>query len=177
MKGTGDRAGWDWDRRTGNGETNRLKASTSTAPPTKLSAALVAGGILSSRISGFVRLWVFNGYFGFSAEADAFNQAFRIPNLLQNLFGEGALSASFIPVYSALVSSGDRRQADRVAGAVASILALLVAVLVLLGVLASPLLVTLIAPGFTGAKRELTVQIVRVLFPGAGLLEIGRAHV
>ena len=113
---------------------------------------------------------MFNRYFGLSAEADAFNQAFRIPNLLQNLFGEGALSASFIPVYSALVAGGDRRAADRVAGAVASILALLVAVLVLLGVFATPLLVTIIAPGFTGAKRELTTQIVRVLFPGAGLL-------
>ena len=170
MKDTGVRAGSDGDHRTGNGETNRLSASSTSAPRAKLSAALVAGGILSSRVSGFIRLWVFNRYFGLSAEADAFNQAFRIPNLLQNLFGEGALSASFIPVYSALVSGGDRRQADRVAGAVASILAVLVAVLVLLGVLATPLLVTLIAPGFTGAKRELTTQIVRILFPGAGLL-------
>src|SRR5262249_15094058 len=64
----------------------------------------------------------------------------------------------------------DRREADRVAGAVASILALLVSALVLLGVLATPLLIDLIAPGFKGAKRELTIQIVRILFPGAGLL-------
>lgn len=113
---------------------------------------------------------MFNRYFGLSAEADAFNQGFRIPNLLQNLFGEGALSASFIPVYSGLVAGGDRRDADRVAGAVASIIGLLVAVIVVVGVLATPLLITLIAPGFTGAKRELTIQIVRVLFPGAGLL-------
>jgi len=147
-----------------------LSSSTITAPRTRISAAFVAGGILLSRLSGFVRLWVFNNYFGLSAAADAFNQGFRIPNLLQNLFGEGALSASFIPVYSALVSGGDRRQADRVAGAVASILALLVSVLVLIGILAAPLLVAVIASGFTGAKRELTIQIVRVLFPGAGLL-------
>jgi putative peptidoglycan lipid II flippase len=147
-----------------------LSASTTKAPRTKLSAALVAGGILSSRISGFIRLWVFNRYFGLSVEADAFNQTFRIPNLLQNLFGEGALSASFIPVYSALVAKGDRREADRVAGAVASILALLVAVLVLVGVFAAPLLISIIASGFTGPKRDLAIEIVRVLFPGAGLL-------
>jgi putative peptidoglycan lipid II flippase len=110
-------------------------------------------------------------YFGvFTMEADAFSAGFRIPNFLQNLFGEGALSASFIPVYAALLARGDRKQADRVAGAVASILGLVVAGLVLVGVLAAPLLTTVIAPGFTGEKRELTIQIVRILFPGAGLL-------
>src|SRR5437762_728469 len=96
--------------------------------------------------------------------------AFRIPNFLQNLFGEGALSASFIPVYAALLARGDRREATRVAGAVAALLALVTAVLVLLGVSFTPLLIALIAPGFTGAKRDLTISLVRILFPGAGLL-------
>ena len=90
--------------------------------------------------------------------ADAFNAAFRIPNFLQNLFGEGALSASFIPVYASLVAQGERREADRVAGAVGALLALVVSVLVLVGVLATPLLIALIAPGFTGEKRELTIR-------------------
>jgi putative peptidoglycan lipid II flippase len=148
-----------------------LSRSESTAPRTGRSAALVAAGILLSRIAGFIRNLVFAWYFGLKTdEADAFNQAFRIPNLLQNLFGEGALSASFIPVYSSLIARGERREADRVAGAVASILALFVSIIVLVGVLATPLLIDLIAPGFKGAKRELTIQIVRVLFPGAGLL-------
>lgn len=123
-----------------------------------------------SRIAGFIRLRAFSHYFGLTDEADAFNQAFRIPNLLQNLFGEGALSASFIPVYAGLLARDDRREADRVAGAIASLLALLVAIIVVVGLLATPLLISIIAPGFTGAKRELTIQIVRVLFPGAGLL-------
>src|SRR5205814_2140393 len=92
-----------------------------------------------------------------------------IPNFLQNLFGEGALSASFIPVYAALVARGERREADRVAGAVASLLALIVSALVLVGVLATPLLISLIAPGFMGEKRALTIVLVRILFPGAGL--------
>src|SRR5688572_13863690 len=133
-------------------------------------ATLVAAGILVSRLAGLIRRRVFAHYFGLSDESDAFDAGFRIPNFLQNLFGEGALSASFIPVYAGLLADGDRRAADRVASAVASILALLVSFLVLIGVLATPLLIDAIAPGFAGAKRELTIQIVRILFPGAGLL-------
>ena len=114
---------------------------------------------------------MFAYYFGLESDAaDAFNAAFRIPNFLQNLFGEGALSASFIPVYAGLLARKDRREADRVAGAVGLLLALIVAILVLIGVIATPLLIDAIAPGFKGAKRELTIEIVRILFPGAGLL-------
>src|ERR1051326_6944914 len=123
-----------------------------------------------SRLAGLVRSKVFAYYFGLEMEADAFTAAVRIPNFLQNLLGEGALSASLIPVYAALVARGDRREADRVAGAVASLLALVVSVLVLIGVIATPLFIDAIAPGFQGAKRDLTIQIVRILFPGAGLL-------
>src|SRR4029079_15921109 len=98
------------------------------------------------------------------------NAAFRIPNMLQNLFGEGVLSASFIPEYVGLIARKQDEDADRLAGAVLSTLALVASVLVLAGVLLSPLLVGLIAPGFTGEKRELTVRLTRILFPGAGLL-------
>jgi len=133
-------------------------------------AALVAAGILLSRIIGLVRERVFGFYFGVTDEADAFRAAFRIPNLLQNLFGEGVLSASFIPVYASLVAHEEGEEATRVAGAVFSILALIVSVLVLVGVVATPVLVDLIAAGFPGGKRDLTVTLVRVLFPGAGLL-------
>jgi len=134
-------------------------------------ASLVALGILFSRLTGLIRQRVFAHYFGLQSDAaDAFMAAFRIPNVLQNLFGEGALSASFIPVYASLLARGDRREATRVAGAVVALLSLVTAVLVLLGVLLTPLLIALIAPGFTGAKRDLTIAIVRVLFPGAGLL-------
>jgi putative peptidoglycan lipid II flippase len=134
-------------------------------------AVFVAAGILLSRLAGLVRLQVFAHYFGLESDAaDAFNAAFRIPNFLQNLFGEGALSASFIPVYAALLAKGESREADRVAGAVGALLALVVAALVLVGVFATPLLIDVIAPGFHGDKRELTIQLVRILFPGAGLL-------
>ncbi|HET9467399.1 MAG TPA: murein biosynthesis integral membrane protein MurJ [Vicinamibacterales bacterium] len=133
-------------------------------------SALVAFGILCSRLTGFIRQRFFAQYFGLSDSADAFMAAFRIPNFLQNLFGEGALSASFIPVYASLVAREEREQAARVAGAVAALLALVTGSIAIAGVLAAPLLVTLIAPGFEGEKRLLTIAIVRVLFPGAALL-------
>src|SRR5215210_7371009 len=101
---------------------------------------------------------------------DAFNAAFRIPNFLQNVFGEGALSASFIPVYARLLAGDDEEEADRVAWAIFTLLALVVSVLVLAGVLASPFLINAIAMGFEGEKRALTERLVRIFFPGAGLL-------
>src|SRR4030095_6019941 len=142
----------------------------SARPAQTRHAALVAAGILLSRIIGLVRERVFGFYFGVTDEADAFRAAFRIPNLLQNLFGEGVLSASFIPVYASLLADNDREEATRVAGAVFSILALVVSLVVLLGGVATPVLVDLIPAGFPAEKRELTVTLVRILFPGAGLL-------
>lgn len=119
---------------------------------------------------GLVRVKVVAHFLGADAAADAWQAAFKIPNFLQNLFGEGALSASFIPVYAGLLAQDDPKEADRVAGAVGGLLALGVSVLVLLGVLATPLMIDLIVPGFTGEKRVLTIQLVRIVFPGTGLL-------
>lgn len=143
------------------------------APPAPHSgrfAALVAAGILLSRLAGLVRERAFAHYFGSSGVADALKAAFRIPNLLQNLFGEGVLSASFIPVYARLLARGEEEAARRVAGAVGALLALAMALLVLCGVLAAPWLVDLVAPGFDGDRRVLTVSLVRILFPGVALL-------
>ena len=130
----------------------------------------VGAGILGSRLVGLIRQRALAHYLGLTFAADAFNAAFRIPNFLQNLFGEGVLSASFIPVYARLLADGDEEAAGRTAGAVLGLLALATAVLVLVGMLATPLLIGVIAPGFTGEKRDLTIFLVRVLFPGAGLL-------
>ncbi len=143
-------------------------------PPSDLRrhASLVAAGILLSRIAGLVRDRVFAHYFGISDAADAFKAALRIPNFRQNLFGEGVLSASFIPVYAGLLAKDKRDQADDVAAAVFCLLSLVISLLVLIGVLVTPFLIDAIAPGFKGAKRELTISLVRVLFPGAGLLAL-----
>lgn len=130
---------------------------------------MVALGILASRVVGLVRLRVLGHYLGVGDAADAFAAAFRIPNLLQNLFGEGALSAAFIPVYVRLRAEGKEDEAGRVAGAVLAILALVVSILVLLGVLFTPQLLPILAGGFKGEKRALAITYVRILFPGAGL--------
>ena len=138
-------------------------------------AVMVAAGILISRALGVVRESLKARYLGAtgSLAADAFNAAFRIPNILNNLLGEGSLSASFIPVYSRLLAKGDPKEADRVAGAVGALLGLISAVLVLLGILSAPLLVSLIAAGFEGERRALAIQLTRILFPGAALFVFG----
>lgn len=133
-------------------------------------AFLVAAGIFLSRIAGLVRERVIAHYFGITYVADALKAALRIPNTLQNLFGEGVLSASFIPVYARLVAQKDHDEAGKVAGAVFSLLALITSVLVLVGVLATPYIIDVIAFGFKGETRRLAIQLVRILFPGVGLL-------
>jgi putative peptidoglycan lipid II flippase len=80
------------------------------------------------------------------------------------------LSASFIPVYARLIGRDEHAGARQVAGAVFSLLALVASILVLLGIVATPALIAVIAPGFSGEKREITIRLVRILFPGAGLL-------
>ncbi|HZE63262.1 MAG TPA: lipid II flippase MurJ, partial [Pyrinomonadaceae bacterium] len=96
------------------GETSRPQAERSSGR----SAFLVGAGILISRLVGLIRQRVFAHYFGTSAAGDAFSAAFRIPNFLQNIFGEGALSASFIPVYAKLLAHDDEEEAAHVANAV-----------------------------------------------------------
>jgi putative peptidoglycan lipid II flippase len=133
-------------------------------------AVLVATGIMLSRVAGLVRERALAHFLGTLPAADAFRAALRIPNFLQNLFGEGVLSASFIPVYSRLLAGSDEREASRVASVVGSLLAALTSLLVILGILGTPLLIDLIAPGFTGETRQLTIRLVQILFPGIGAL-------
>jgi putative peptidoglycan lipid II flippase len=147
-------------------KTSPAKTDTGTGR----AAFFIGAGILISRIVGLIRQRIFAHYFGTSFEADAFSAAFRIPNFLQNVFGEGALSASFIPVYAKLLAQDDEEHAGRVANAVFGILALVTSIIVLIGVLATPYIVTAIAAGFEAERRELTITLVRIFFPGAGLL-------
>lgn len=133
-------------------------------------AALVAAGILLSRVTGLVREKVFAHYFGNTDAAGVFKAAIRIPNFLQNMLGEGVLSASFIPVYVKLLAEGDEELAGRVAGIIATLLALVTAIFVLIGVVFTPYLLWAIAPGYKGQVRDLTIIVVRILFPAIGLL-------
>jgi putative peptidoglycan lipid II flippase len=133
-------------------------------------AAAVATGILLSRLVGLVRDRVFAHYFGNSDAADAFRAAFRIPNILQNLFGEGVLSASFIPVYARLKAEERHEEASQLAEAIFALLFVATTILVVVGVFTTPWLIDAIAPGFHGDKRLLTIRLVQILFPGAALL-------
>ena len=135
-------------------------------------SSLVAAGIGLSRVSGLARDAALAYFLGANAGADAFRAALKIPNFLQNLLGEGVLSASFIPSFSRLLADGRDEDAGRLAGAVLGMLIALTGVLVLLGVLLARPLTLLITPGFEGDKLELTVTLVRIMFPGIGLLVI-----
>ena len=132
-------------------------------------AWLVAAGILLSRLAGLIRQRVLGYYLATSPAADAYTAALRIPNFLQNLLGEGVLSASFIPVYAALRARGEAK-ARSVAGGVAGLLSLVTGALALIGIAASPWLVDVIAPGFSGETRALAIVLVRIFFPGISLL-------
>src|SRR6185503_1791313 len=117
--------------------------------PRRLGGALAVGaGIMLSRIAGLIRTRVLAHYLGIGAAADAFTAALRIPNLLQNLFGEGVLSASFIPVYARLRAENRHEDAVRVARAVGTLLALVATVITALGMWLAGPLVELLAPGF-----------------------------
>jgi putative peptidoglycan lipid II flippase len=145
-------------------------AAPAKGPARRGGAAFVAAGILLSRLAGLVRQSVFGHYLGTSDAADAYNAAFKIPNFLQNLLGEGVLSASFIPVYASLRAQGDETEARKVAGAVAGLLSLVTTAFTIAGVAATPYLIDAIAPGFSGDKRTLTILLVRIFFPGTALL-------
>ena len=145
-------------------------AAPSTEQSSGGAAFFVATGIMFSRVAGLIRERVLAHYLGTLPAADAFRAALRIPNFLQNLFGEGVLSASFIPVYSRLLATSDEKAANDLASVVGSILAVLTSTLVIVGILSAPLLIDAIAPGFTGETRQLTITLVQILFPGVGAL-------
>ncbi len=132
----------------------------------------MAAGILFTRVLGFVRERVFAHYLGNGPAADAFRAALKIPNVLRNLLGEGTLSASFIPVYARLLERGDEAGARALAGAVLGLLTAASAAAALIGIALAPVLTDVVAFGFEGATRELTITLVRILFPMTGLMVV-----
>lgn len=120
-----------------------------------------------SRILGFVRDMVIALFMGAGPGADAFFVAFRIPNLLRRLFGEGALTAAFIPTYVDTLQREGPHRAERLARSAFTATALILVVVTMAGIVFSPAIVTAIAPGFadTTAKFELTVNLNRLMFP------------
>ncbi|MCP3910195.1 MAG: murein biosynthesis integral membrane protein MurJ [Actinomycetia bacterium] len=136
-------------------------------------STLVAAGIFLSRISGLIRTSLLAAVLGTSAAATAFTTAIRIPNVLQNLLGEGVLSASFIPVYAKQVQADTRNnteEAGQTAGVVAGLLLVLTSLLVLVGVAGARPITRAIAWGLKGDTFELAVTLTRITFAGVGLL-------
>jgi len=139
------------------------------------SAVLVAAGILLSRVVGLLRDMIVARFFGVGPHADVFRAALRAPNVLQNLLGEGTLSAAFIPIYSRMVEEGREEEAGRFAGAIFGLLLATAGGLSLLGVLLAGPIVAVLTAGFlndTGPvdRYELAVQAVRIIFPMTGIL-------
>ena len=129
-------------------------------------AGIVGSATLLSRVFGFVRDAVIAWFLGAGLGSDAFFVAFRIPNLLRRLFAEGSLSISFIPVFTDYLTHKGKANAYALAASAFRILSILLVVVVLLGMLLSPLMVRIIAPGFTdsAAKFDLTVLLTRIMF-------------
>ncbi len=134
------------------------------------SAQLIASGVLLSRIAGLAREKLLGYYFGTTLWGSALRAGLRLPNILQNMLGEGTLSASFIPVYSTLLARGEKQAAGRVAGAVFSLLFALAGVFTLAGILLAPILVRIVYRGFEPELYDATVACVRILFPMTGVL-------
>lgn len=115
---------------------------------------------------------MFAHYFGNSQYADVFRAGLRLPNLLQNLLGEGTLSASFIPVYAELLEQNRKEDAGKVAGAIFALLVVVGSAVSLLGIAFARPFVWLLVPGFDGERFELTVTVVRILFPMTATLVV-----
>jgi putative peptidoglycan lipid II flippase len=130
---------------------------------------VVAAGILLSRIAGLIRVSIFAKFLGTSPFASVFSAALRMPNAIQNLLGEGTLSASFIPVYSGLIERGDTEAAGRLAGAVFALLLAVTAALALIGIALADVLVSVFFAGFGDDMRAATATCVRIIFPMTGM--------
>lgn len=131
-------------------------------------STLVTGGMtLLSRISGFVRDMVLARLIGSSLAADAFFVAFRIPNFMRRIFGEGAFSQAFVPVFAEYHVMDEHRAMREFVDYVAGVLGLALLIVTAIGIVTAPLLIWLLAPGFAAdaVKYDLTVQMLRIMFP------------
>ncbi len=137
-------------------------------------AGIVGTFTLVSRLLGLARDILIANFFGAGMSADAFFVAFRIPNLLRRLFAEGSFSVAFIPVFTEYLETKSRQEAFFLARVVLTVLILLLTAITLLGVIFSPLIIRIIAPGFggMGEKYALTVLLTRIMFPYIFLVSV-----
>lgn len=143
-----------------------------SGPKTRGSANNVAAAILLSRVFGLLREALIGATLGLTAGADAFRLAMRIPNIIQNLLGEGALGASFVPVYARLLEEENEIEARRVAGGVLGFLLALIAAAVAIIVLAAGPLVSVLGAGLDPVTQDLATSLTRITAAGIGLLGV-----
>ncbi len=133
---------------------------------------------MTSRVLGLVRESVVAAYFGATTATDAYNVAFRIPNLLRDLFAEGAMSAAFVPTFTRQLANAGRGSAWRLANLVITALLIVTGVLVALGIaFAEPLIRLMADDAFTGDadRLELTVLLTRIMLPTLSLIAVAAA--
>jgi putative peptidoglycan lipid II flippase len=130
-------------------------------------AGVIGSATLLSRIFGYIRDMVFAALFGAGFHSDAFIAAFRIPNLIRRLFGEGSLSISFVPVFTQYLTNKGKDEAFEMARSAIKLLSVLLVIITVSGVVLSPWIVRIFAPGFAGSpeKFALAVILTRIMFP------------
>src|ERR1043166_4928099 len=130
-------------------------------------AGVVSMAVMASRILGLVRDQVFAALFGAGFQYDAFLTAFRIPNLLRDLFAEGALSAAFVTTFAQVLETRGHREAVRLSNRVATLIVLIIGLISVIGWVEAPAIVRTLAPGFFSVpgKAELTIYLTRIMIP------------
>ena len=130
-------------------------------------AGVVSFATLISRVSGLARDTVIAAFFGASWMTDAFWVAYRVPNLLRRLLGEGALTVSFVPVFTEYLHKKSRDEAIELASNIFTLLSILLAALSVLGIIFSPIIISIIGPGFANENEQfaLAVFLNRLMFP------------
>ncbi len=144
-------------------EKNKEKSTTQKS--VARSAGIVSIAVMFSRIMGLVREQVFAYYFGAGFLNDAYQVAFRIPNVLRDLFAEGALSAAFVKVFTDYQINKTEKEAWRLAALVMNALAVVLSVITIIGIIFSDKFVNLIADGFSAEKAALATTLTQIMFP------------
>lgn len=150
--------------------TSESSAVEAEAPETKhqsvaRSAGIVSIAVMFSRVLGLIRETVFARFFGAGFLYDAFVVAFKIPNILRDLFAEGALSAAFVKVFTDYQIRKNEIEAWRLASLVFNVLAVVMSVITVIGILIAPYVVPLLARGFPPEKAALAILLTQIMFP------------
>ena len=138
------------------------------------SASVISAATILSRIFGYIRDSRVAFLLGAGTANDAYTIAYRIPNLLRRLVGEGAVSAAFIPVFSRYLAEEKKKEAWEFGNAMLTVICIFLTAVTILGIIFSPLIVRLFASGFSGTpgKLELTATLNRIMFPYIFLISL-----